>query len=88
MGPRLCRRGNKAGVTIAIARRTASMGPRLCRRGNLSGISIVTCNAVLQWGHVFVDVEIAIHGHFSGGQGRLQWGHVFVDVEIHLQSLV
>ncbi len=58
MGPRLCRRGNtltELGIAIAYI---ASMGPRLCRRGNFKSASKAKKRAKLQWGHVFVDVEI------------------------------
>jgi len=36
----------------------------------------------LQWGHVFVDVEMTLSWIFLGEDASLQWGHVFVDVEI------
>jgi len=37
----------------------------------------------LQWGHVFVDVEILSQDlDLSLDLELLQWGHVFVDVEI------
>ena len=38
--------------------------------------------AVLQWGHVFSDVEIADSGSDDHVTSSLQWGHVFSDVEI------
>ena len=38
---------------------------------------------MLQWGHVFSDVEI-VKGYTSQTRALLlQWGHVFSDVEIH-----
>jgi len=59
MGPRLCRRGNRrAGLTRSYYM-SASMGPRLCRRGNDAGAAGGNGKIDrLQWGHVFVDVEI------------------------------
>ncbi len=36
----------------------------------------------LQWGHVFVDVEIQAITLDTATYSGLQWGHVFVDVEI------
>ncbi len=57
------------------------MGPRLFRRGNILVFTFtVWCNA-LQWGHVFSDVETALHGEDRMAVMRLQWGHVFSDVE-------
>ena len=45
------------GLPLWIAK--ASMGPRLCRRGNgCEQMYLSTANPPLQWGHVFVDVEI------------------------------
>jgi len=61
MGPRLCRRGNK-GMVHGVATKTkdASMGPRLCRRGNNALVTAPSAGGSLQWGHVFVDVEIPV----------------------------
>jgi len=39
-------------------------------------------NTLLQWGHVFSDVEINIMIMPSVTEVLLQWGHVFSDVEI------
>jgi len=60
MGPRLCRRGNRFLAVITNAGSgTASMGPRLCRRGNRDVEDQPRdWTRGLQWGHVFVDVEI------------------------------
>jgi len=38
----------------------ASMGPRLCRRGNVIVAVATAMIRQLQWGHVFVDVEIKL----------------------------
>jgi len=47
---------------------------------SISSLCIVV---MLQWGHVFVDVEIQNRNpQTQNPQTRLQWGHVFVDVEI------
>ena len=37
---------------------------------------------MLQWGHVFSDVEIENMKSNRTGEPVLQWGHVFSDVEI------
>ena len=60
MGPRLFRRGNvKRNNRIKLFLKVASMGPRLFRRGNvISGTSMYGTTSMLQWGHVFSDVEI------------------------------
>ena len=61
------------------------MGPRLFRRGNEVFYDLkVNTMAVLQWGHVFSDVEMRTGGGFLSGLLLLQWGHVFSDVEIFL----
>jgi len=36
---------------------------------------------MLQWGHVFSDVETLDENGFIPGTNLLQWGHVFSDVE-------
>jgi len=38
--------------------------------------------SVLQWGHVFSDVEMIKGNKEKGEVDMLQWGHVFSDVEI------
>jgi len=59
MGPRLCRRGNTLEQMDTLRQMIpASMGPRLCRRGNDGFIVVSIRSYTLQWGHVFVDVEI------------------------------
>jgi len=61
MGPRLCRRGNADLLHDGLDEGIASMGPRLCRRGNVARHYLAGCgNTKLQWGHVFVDVEILL----------------------------
>jgi len=40
-----------------------------------------TATILLQWGHVFSDVETSFAQTFIAGQIMLQWGHVFSDVE-------
>ena len=37
---------------------------------------------MLQWGHVFSDVEITYRPTDAARNAALQWGHVFSDVEI------
>ena len=58
------------------------MGPRLFRRGNPSLLFSFSYSPVLQWGHVFSDVEMFMDPVPRLFQERLQWGHVFSDVEI------
>jgi len=59
------------------------MGPRLCRRGNRRRPSVNSHRfPQLQWGHVFVDVEMDDDVPDVVPHPALQWGHVFVDVEI------
>ena len=59
MGPRLFRRGNlPTGEVLQERLFVASMGPRLFRRGNSSANRPSPAPGVLQWGHVFSDVEI------------------------------
>ncbi len=36
---------------------------------------------MLQWGHVFLDVETAERSRIVALPSALQWGHVFLDVE-------
>ena len=65
-------------------RADASMGPRLFRRGNIRCSFHPRQCALLQWGHVFSDVEITSGGcHEFRSRHSLQWGHVFSDVEIN-----
>jgi len=40
--------------------------------------------AALQWGHVFVDVEMTDNRRRGFCHEQLQWGHVFVDVEMNI----
>jgi len=47
-----------------------------------SVLAIVAEVEGLQWGHVFVDVEICPSGRRCPQRLGLQWGHVFVDVEM------
>ena len=59
------------------------MGPRLFRRGN--GFAFPDWPAitgVLQWGHAFSDVEMALRKANDRCNITLQWGHAFSDVEI------
>ena len=58
MGPRLFRRGNMVLLGAPARYLRASMGPRLFRRGNNTCAKPVRKAALLQWGHVFSDVEI------------------------------
>ena len=37
---------------------------------------------LLQWGHVFSDVEMVQRPGSAGVSSVLQWGHVFSDVEM------
>ena len=59
------------------------MGPRLFRRGNaVISAEEVSAFALLQWGHVFSDVEILMMMGSHCPSFSLQWGHVFSDVEM------
>ena len=59
------------------------MGPRLFRRGNLHRPEKRFYLLMLQWGHVFSDVEIKQFDEKTAVKIiELQWGHVFSDVEI------
>ena len=61
MGPRLFRRGNSASPSCGTPICGASMGPRLFRRGNVGGVGVPLSSVMLlQWGHVFSDVEIIV----------------------------
>ncbi len=83
MGPRLFRRGNVPDGQQGNHGVVASMGPRLFRRGNFyRAADVVPMPRVLQWGHVFSDVEISPRKSASSRENGLQWGHVFSDVEI------
>ena len=84
MGPRLFRRGNPEGHHHRLRLLDASMGPRLFRRGNHNAvIPARPFFGLLQWGHVFSDVEISYGAYRRRGtRMMLQWGHVFSDVEI------
>jgi len=58
MGPRLFRRGNPSASPNNRRPPKASMGPRLFRRGNtVYDAASNTPYYLLQWGHVFSDVE-------------------------------
>ena len=57
MGPRLFRRGNEEEKVTKFIEIDASMGPRLFRRGNVKTVLGQSCQSLLQWGHVFSDVE-------------------------------
>ena len=82
MGPRLFRRGNSTNAAFVSLAPKASMGPRLFRRGNTASDmpTLGNCN-LLQWGHVFSDVETLRYDCLESQQKTLQWGHVFSDVE-------
>jgi len=67
MGPRLCRRGNVVAIGDPSLLCVASMGPRLCRRGNEQPHREFCQEIQLQWGHVFVDVEIV---HLLSARGK------------------
>ena len=82
MGPRLFRRGNLVVSGIVVTGKRSSMGPRLFRRGNRRAGRDPGGDAVLQWGHVFSDVEIRFRPMKASLCQSLQWGHVFSDVEI------
>ena len=83
MGPRLFRRGNFLRSAGRFRRSAASMGPRLFRRGNKNAPPKAGLwRHMLQWGHVFSDVEIGRFSKRSISRTGLQWGHVFSDVEI------
>ena len=58
------------------------MGPRLFRRGNRKRKITSWPQSMLQWGHVFSDVEIQFRELSGEKTSLLQWGHVFSDVEI------
>jgi len=45
---------------------------------------MATSYTKLQWGHVFVDVEMGCEARAAAKDDQLQWGHVFVDVEMGL----
>ena len=60
MGPRLFRRGNVDYCARLYGWQQASMGPRLFRRGNKELMVSLLYDALLQWGHVFSDVEISL----------------------------
>ena len=81
MGPRLFRRGNSELDPGIHCHYVASMGPRLFRRGNGISDNIIIFIAMLQWGHVFSDVETRNLLTEMNGNAALQWGHVFSDVE-------
>ncbi len=61
----------------------ASMGPRRRRRGRSAfKAASSAAAALLQWGHVVVDVEGLVKPTFCTPiRSKLQWGHVVVDVE-------
>ena len=62
---------------------SASMGPRLFRRGNRFQVDCMEpTSKLLQWGHVFSDVEIFSAISQYSLDISLQWGHVFSDVEM------
>ena len=58
MGPRLFRRGNFTAEEGNASHSIASMGPRLFRRGNRKAFELFLVAVLLQWGHVFSDVEM------------------------------
>ena len=58
MGPRLFRRGNQLQLPGLVRVDGPSMGPRLFRRGNAERLFVHSGKTLLQWGHVFSDVEI------------------------------
>ena len=58
MGPRLFRRGNLKQDVHRLRVNQASMGPRLFRRGNKVYVADCKAGTLLQWGHVFSDVEM------------------------------
>ena len=63
MGPRLFRRGNGTPYPYPTDQGEASMGPRLFRRGNSNRAKPKEpASGLLQWGHVFSDVEISKTG--------------------------
>jgi len=57
MGPRLFRRGDETAQAKRRADSFASMGPRLFRRGDDVRRAEARSAKMLQWGHVFSDVE-------------------------------
>ena len=65
------------------------MEPRLLRHGNqkfaVSLLVTALIAMVLQWSHVFSDMEIfeLIQFGYSYPYGWLQWSHVFSDMEIN-----
>ena len=67
------------------------MEPRLLRHGNNVGGSttVLTDNNVLQWSHVFSDMEIRLASMLASMLVKvLQWSHVFSDMEIRHVHLV
>ena len=90
MEPRFFKRGNlecrNAGPENV---RNASMEPRFFKRGNLWLSRIFPfAPCVLQWNHVFSNVEILQKLLDKNDEARkLQWNHVFSNVEMPRRSL-
>ena len=85
MEPRFFKRGNiQKTLSVLIKPRIASMEPRFFKRGNLPDSTVTKIKAdVLQWNHVFSNVEIGRRRPpWAGARYALQWNHVFSNVEI------
>ena len=81
MGPRLFRRGNQLQLPGLVRVDGPSMGPRLFRRGNAERLFVHSGKTLLQWGHVFSDVEIpniffiaaVMYSPFNGATSFQTW---------------
>ena len=82
MEPRFFKRGNKNCNEPEIFQEPASMEPRFFKRGNKARDRSNRFSVMLQWNHVFSNVEIfcALRGSYA--DFPLQWNHVFSNVEM------
>ena len=65
MEPRFFKRGNSVKSVNSAIIRKASMEPRFFKRGNDAGDVTVDDSNLLQWNHVFSNVEITSPAHRS-----------------------
>ena len=81
MGPCLRRHGYVARAATWGRRGGASMGPCLRRHGYGGSLYQSTAVRMLQWGHVFADMDTVVLVYRYVQKYELQWGHVFADMD-------
>ena len=83
MGPRLFRRGNVPARDSALPRAVCFNGATSFQTWKYPAqVFPERIPPMLQWGHVFSDVEMGPCRERRAPDEPLQWGHVFSDVEI------